>query len=43
MSLVILGVIFAVGWTVRGRIRLLRSLFIPSSIIAGFLVLLLGP
>ncbi|WP_234811478.1 sodium/glutamate symporter [Mycolicibacterium elephantis] len=43
LSLVILGVIFAVGWTVRGRIRLLRSLFIPSSIIAGFLVLLLGP
>lgn len=43
LAIVILGVIFAVGWLVRGRIRLLRSLFIPSSIIAGFLVLLLGP
>jgi hypothetical protein len=41
--MVILGVIFAIGWTVRGGIRVLRTLFIPSSVIAGFLVLLLGP
>jgi ESS family glutamate:Na+ symporter len=42
-ALTILGVMFAVGWIVRSRIGFLRALFIPSSIIAGFLVLLSGP
>jgi hypothetical protein len=32
LAMVILGVVFAVGWTVRGGIRVLRTLFIPSSI-----------
>ena len=31
---------FAVGWFVRSRTTFLRALFIPSSIIAGFLALL---
>ncbi|APE14966.1 sodium/glutamate symporter [Mycolicibacterium pallens] len=43
LSLVILGVMFAVGWIVRAGLGFLRALFIPSSIVAGFLVLLLGP
>jgi ESS family glutamate:Na+ symporter len=43
LALAILGVMFAVGWLVRSRTSFLRALFIPSSIIAGFLVLLLGP
>ncbi|OBA99864.1 sodium:glutamate symporter [Mycobacteriaceae bacterium 1482268.1] len=43
LALVILGVMFAVGWLVRSRTAFLRALFIPSSIVAGFLVLLLGP
>src|SRR5262249_5938974 len=41
--MVILGVVFAVGWATRSGIRVLRALYIPSSVIAGFLVLLLGP
>jgi glutamate:Na+ symporter, ESS family len=43
LALAILGVTFAVGWLVRSRTGFLRALFIPSSIVAGFLVLLLGP
>ena len=43
LALVILGVMFAVGWLVRSRTTFLRTLFMTSSIIAGFLVLLLGP
>ncbi|MGE2717966.1 sodium/glutamate symporter [Mycolicibacterium litorale] len=43
LAVVILGVMFAVGWIVRSRTTVLRALFVPSSIIAGFLVLLLGP
>ena len=35
------SVMFAVGWFVRSRTTFVRALFIPSSIIAGFLVL--GP
>ena len=31
---------FAVGWFVRSRTTFVRALFIPSSIIAGFLALL---
>ncbi|MBB3603801.1 ESS family glutamate:Na+ symporter [Mycolicibacterium sp. BK556] len=42
-ALVILGVMFGVGWIVRSRLSFLRAMFIPSSIVAGFLVLLLGP
>lgn len=43
LALVILGALFVVGWWVRSRVPALRTLFIPASIIAGFLVLLLGP
>ncbi|KUI30367.1 sodium:glutamate symporter [Mycobacterium sp. IS-1742] len=43
LAMVVLGIMFAVGWLVRARITFLRALFIPSSVIAGFLVLLLGP
>jgi ESS family glutamate:Na+ symporter len=43
LAMAILGVMFAVGWVVRSGIGFLRALFIPSSIVAGFLVLLLGP
>jgi len=43
LAFVVLGVMFAVGWLVRRYVGVLRALFIPSSVIAGFLVLLLGP
>lgn len=39
----ILGAMCAVGWLVRRYVRPLRALFIPSSVIAGFTVLALGP
>ena len=42
LAIVLLGVMFAAGWFVRRRVGFLRSLFIPASVIAGFLVLLLG-
>jgi glutamate:Na+ symporter, ESS family len=43
LAVVMLGAMFVVGWVVRDRIRPLRRLYIPSSIVAGFVVLLLGP
>lgn len=42
LAIVQLGVVFAVGWWVRRSLGFLRALFIPSSVIAGFLVLLGG-
>ena len=41
--MVMLGAVFLAGWVVGSRIRFLHCFYIPSSIIAGFLVLLLGP
>ncbi|BBX92657.1 sodium:glutamate symporter [Mycolicibacterium boenickei] len=43
LAFAILGAMFAVGWLVRRYVRPLRALFIPSSVIAGFVVLGLGP
>ncbi len=42
-SLVVLGVFLLLGNWVRRKVPLFRRLFLPSSIIAGFLALLLGP
>lgn len=41
--MVILGVMLLVAWVIRAHVPSLRALFIPASVIAGFLVLLLGP
>ena len=42
LAMVMLGAVFLAGWVVGSRIRFLHCFYIPSSIIAGFLVLLLG-
>lgn len=42
LAIVQLGVVFAVGWWLRRSVGFLRALFIPSSVVAGFLVLLGG-
>src|SRR5262245_26014195 len=42
-ALVVLGLIFASAALVRRLTPLLRSLFIPTAVIGGFLILLLGP
>lgn len=43
LALVIAGLLLLAGKVVRDRVRLFRSLFIPSSVIAGCFALLLGP
>lgn len=43
MSLVILGILLLLGYALRLKVKFLQEYFIPSSIIAGFLGLLLGP
>ena len=42
-SFVVLGVFLLAGKWVRRKVTFFRTLFLPSSIIAGFLALLLGP
>lgn len=42
LAIIILGVVIAAGWFVRRKTVFLRRLFIPASVISGFLVLLLG-
>ena len=42
-SLLILGVLLAIGKWLRVKIKLFQDLFLPSSIIAGFIGLILGP
>lgn len=42
LAIIILGVAIAAGWFVRRKTAFLRRLFIPASVISGFLVLLLG-
>ncbi|GEL95997.1 sodium/glutamate symporter [Cellulomonas composti] len=42
-AIVLLGLMFWVGWLVRRYVPFLRALFIPASVVAGFVVLLLGP
>jgi ESS family glutamate:Na+ symporter len=43
LSVAILGVVLVAGWIVRLKVGFLRALFIPASVVSGFLVLLLGP
>src|SRR5262245_40061002 len=43
LSLVILMLMFACAALIRGRARPLRALFIPTAVIGGFLILVLGP
>jgi ESS family glutamate:Na+ symporter len=38
-----LGVVLLLGGMVRRRVRWLQALFVPTSVIAGFLGLLIGP
>ncbi len=42
-AFILIAVLILAGRLVRQRVRILRSLFLPSSIIAGVLALLLGP
>lgn len=42
-SFILLGLFLIIGKLLRGKISLLRKLFLPSSIIAGFVALFLGP
>ena len=42
-SLVMLMLVFACAALIRGRLRPLRALFIPTAVIAGFLILAVGP
>ncbi len=42
-AFILLGLALLVGKLIKARISLLESLFLPSSIIAGFVVLILGP
>ncbi|MCW4464779.1 hypothetical protein OK351_04570 [Glutamicibacter sp. MNS18] len=43
IAFIFLGMILALAWAARAYIPGLASLFIPSSVIAGFVVLLIGP
>ncbi len=43
IALLTLGVVFLLGGVVRRRIRWLQALFVPTSVVAGFLGLLIGP
>ncbi len=42
-AILVLGVALLVGKLVRLRVRWVQRLFLPSSIVAGFLLLILGP
>lgn len=42
-AMVVLGILLSVSEWIRQRVRLFRTLFLPSSLIAGLLALLLGP
>jgi len=43
LALVVLGVVIAAGWWVRRHVGFLRAVFVPASVVAGFVVLLAGP
>ena len=43
LSLVVLALVFAGAALIRGLSRPLRALFIPTAVIAGFVILALGP
>ncbi|ACB86454.1 sodium/glutamate symporter [Natranaerobius thermophilus] len=42
-SILLLGMLLLIGKFIRVKITLLQDLFLPSSVIAGFVALLLGP
>jgi ESS family glutamate:Na+ symporter len=42
-SLVVLSVVFAVAAFIRSKVGILRDLFLPVSVIGGFLTLIIGP
>ncbi|HMR47679.1 MAG TPA: sodium/glutamate symporter [Arachnia sp.] len=42
-SLVVLAIMLLIATRLRRRVPLLRSLFIPSAVISGFVILILGP
>lgn len=43
LALVVLGATFAAGWAVRNTVRVFGALYIPVSVVTGFLILLMGP
>jgi len=43
VSLMALGVLLLIGQAIRSSVGILRALFLPTSIIAGFIGLLIGP
>jgi ESS family glutamate:Na+ symporter len=43
ISLLVLFVVLVLGGFVRSRVRWLQALFVPTSVVAGFLGLLIGP
>ncbi|XBH20392.1 sodium:glutamate symporter [Jonesiaceae bacterium BS-20] len=43
LAFVFLGIVLGLSWLIRRYIPVLSTLFIPSSVIAGFLMLLIGP
>jgi glutamate:Na+ symporter, ESS family len=42
-SLIVLSVVFAVAAFIRSKVGILRDLFLPVSVIGGFLALVIGP
>lgn len=42
-SLGLLGAFLLLGALLRAKIKLLQKMFIPASVIGGFLLLILGP
>src|SRR5262245_56774661 len=43
LAMVTLSLVFAGAELIRRRVKLMRSLFIPTAVIGGFLALILGP
>ena len=43
LALVVLAVIIWLSWLIRSRVKLLQRLYVPTCVIGGFTMLLLGP
>ncbi|NLF06147.1 MAG: hypothetical protein GX593_14275 [Actinomycetales bacterium] len=43
LALVVLALVIFVAWLVRRRVAVLQRLYIPTAVIGGFAMLLLGP
>ena len=43
LALVVLAVVIWLSWLIRGRVKLLQRLYVPTCVIGGFTMLLLGP